>query len=77
MLVDVLRDQGYVPDVEGDGTIRLRNCPFHALVAEHRGLTCATNLALLGGVTSALPDAGVSAEPVDVPGDCCVALVPR
>ena len=35
-LLSALRDSGYEPTVEAGGTIRLRNCPFDALVDEHR-----------------------------------------
>src|SRR5690349_11559959 len=31
----MLESEGYEPFVDTDGTVRLRNCPFHALVAEH------------------------------------------
>src|SRR3954452_7861386 len=31
-IAGALRDHGYEPEFEPDGTIRLRNCPFHALV---------------------------------------------
>jgi predicted ArsR family transcriptional regulator len=49
----------------------LRNCPYHALVADHRELTCGMNLAWAQGV----------AEAADLPlrpalaareGACCV-----
>src|SRR4051812_25579605 len=30
-LLDVLEEEGYEPDAHGDGTIALRNCPFHLL----------------------------------------------
>src|SRR3954471_20791902 len=36
-LLDVLDSAGYEP-AEDDGTIRLRNCPFDALIDEHRPL---------------------------------------
>ena len=75
-LLDLLYRQGYEPDVEPDGVIRLRNCPFHALVAEHRALTCAMNRALLEGVLSRTTAAGVSAEVQPREGYCCIAFVP-
>jgi predicted ArsR family transcriptional regulator len=75
-LIDLLAANGYEPTTESDGTIRLRNCPFHALVTEHRDLTCSMNLALLGSMAAG---SGARVEPVADPceGYCCVAFVPR
>jgi predicted ArsR family transcriptional regulator len=74
-LLPLLESQGYEPFEDADGVVRLRNCPFHSLVDEHRDLTCAMNLALLGGEASAVRDAGY--RPVSDPreGLCCVAFV--
>lgn len=72
-----LTSGGYEPVSMEDGAIRLRNCPYDALVQEHRQLVCGTNLALAQGVTDA---AGVADfEPVldPRPGFCCVAFQPR
>jgi predicted ArsR family transcriptional regulator len=73
-VVDLLRDQGYEPTAEIDGVVRLRNCPFHALVGDHRELTCAMNLALLQGVLSGAEQDDFSAVPQPRDGFCCVAL---
>ena len=43
-LLSVLKTSGYEPVTSPDGTIRLRNCPFDALVAEHRSTVCGANL---------------------------------
>ena len=75
-LVELLRANGYEPFEEGDGTIRLRNCPFHALVERHRALTCSMNLALLQSVAAAVADTGLVAESRPADGLCCVAFVP-
>lgn len=71
--VAALAAQGYEP-ARAAGEIRLRNCPFHALVAEHKDLVCGMNLALVEGVVSALdlPDVRATLDPR--PGMCCVAL---
>ncbi len=53
-LVDVLRGAGYEPQVEPDGTVCLRNCPYDALVAEHRDVTCGMNLAWADGLVDGL-----------------------
>jgi predicted ArsR family transcriptional regulator len=75
-LLGLLASSGYEPAVEEDGLVRLRNCPFHALVDDHRQLTCAMNRSLLEGVASRAPGSGLTpvAQPVD--GFCCVVLVP-
>lgn len=75
-LLALLRTQGYEPFVEPDGTVRLRNCPFHALVADHRALTCSMNLAMLGAAVEELGDVGLVPTPRPVEGFCCVAFVP-
>lgn len=71
--VAALAAQGYEP-ARAAGEIRLRNCPFHALVAEHKDLVCGMNLALVEGVVCALdlPDVRATLDPR--PGMCCVAL---
>jgi predicted ArsR family transcriptional regulator len=75
-LVDVLEDAGYEPQVRpGDGTIQLRNCPYHALSTAHRDLTCGMNLAWAEGVVDSLR-APVSAELAPEPGRCCVLFHP-
>lgn len=76
-LLNVLNDGGYEPVAEADGVIRLRNCPFDALVDEHQPLVCGTNLALAQGLATG---AGVTEyQPVldKQPGYCCVAFMPR
>ena len=73
-LLDVLRGAGYEPDVEADGTVCLRNCPYDALVADHRDVTCGMNLAWAEGVIDGLRAPGVRAELAPEPGRCCVVL---
>lgn len=72
-LIAALEAGGYEPTIDEAGTIRLRNCPFDALVEEHRDLVCGTNLALAEGMTQA---AGADRLPVldRQPGYCCVAF---
>lgn len=71
-----LAANGYEPVESPDGTIRLRNCPFDALVDEHRDLTCSMNLALLDAVGERLADGTLEATPRPGDGFCCVAFVP-
>ena len=77
-LFDVLEGSGYEPVTDDQsGTIRLRNCPFHALVAEHRDLVCGANLAMAQGITHAA-DAEAEVTPMldPQPGYCCVVFNP-
>lgn len=74
-LVGVLEAEGFGPREEGP-EIRLRNCPFDVLAAEHRGLTCSMNLALLEGLVSGVGDTGLQAVARPVDGSCCVRFTP-
>jgi predicted ArsR family transcriptional regulator len=71
--VAALSAHGYEPELSG-GEIRLRNCPFHALVGEHRELVCGMNLAVVEGVVEGLDLPGVTPVLDPKPGMCCVAL---
>jgi predicted ArsR family transcriptional regulator len=75
-LIDLLRANGYEPFEGTGGTVRLRNCPFHALVERHRALTCSMNLALLRSVVSELADTNLVADARPTDGFCCVAFIP-
>jgi predicted ArsR family transcriptional regulator len=74
-LVAVLAREGFEPTDDGR-EIRLRNCPFDDLVAEHRDLTCSMNLALLEGVLTGVGEAGLRAVARPVDGSCCVRFEP-
>lgn len=73
-LLSALETAGYEPHPDAHGTIRLRNCPFDALVEAHRPLVCGTNLAFARGLTSAVK--ATEFQPVldPQPGYCCVAF---
>jgi predicted ArsR family transcriptional regulator len=74
-LLRSLGARGYEPYEDADGTIRLRNCPFDRIAAQHRELVCGTNLAMLQGLTDQLGgDPPVRATLDPQPGRCCVAL---
>ena len=72
-LTQLLTEHGYEP-VCDDGTIRLRNCPFHQLASRHRKAVCGMNLALIEGLIAGLrvPDRSPVLDPRD--GHCCVAV---
>ncbi|MFB9235624.1 helix-turn-helix transcriptional regulator [Plantactinospora siamensis] len=65
-----LAELGYEPFEDADGTVRLRNCPFHALAEGHPPLVCGLNLALLAGMVG--DDRAVRLDPR--PTGCCVAI---
>lgn len=73
----VLAASGYEPFTDAEGVVRMRNCPFHALAAEHRALVCGMNLSLMRGLLSALPATGLRAVLEPGPGRCCVAFRER
>jgi predicted ArsR family transcriptional regulator len=75
--LDLLAEQGFEPMRDGSGTIRLRNCPFHALAVECRDLVCGMNLSLLRGVIRGLSGAGLTAVLDPQPDRCCVVLTAR
>jgi predicted ArsR family transcriptional regulator len=64
-----LRARGYEPFRDGE-TLRLRNCPFHALATEFPALICGMNLALIEGL--APEEWSPALDPC--PGGCCVTL---
>jgi predicted ArsR family transcriptional regulator len=74
-LVDALGRAGYEPEVASDGVIRLRNCPYDALVEEHRDLTCGMSVAWAEGLAEAIA-APVAVEFVPATGRCCVVFRP-
>jgi predicted ArsR family transcriptional regulator len=76
-VVAALRERGYEPSEDDDGVIRLRNCPFHELAQQNRGVVCAMNLSLLEGLLAGL-DANDFSPSLEIePGRCCVVLHPR
>jgi predicted ArsR family transcriptional regulator len=72
-LTDILERYGYEPAVEQDGSVTLRNCPFHKLARRHTDTVCALNLAFLGAVME--NDDGDRTAVLDPsPGRCCVRI---
>jgi predicted ArsR family transcriptional regulator len=71
-LVAALSEQGYEPQPR-EGSVVLRNCPFHALARGYPPLVCGMNLALLEGLVEG---SGAAAVPRIAPAgaDCCVVL---
>jgi predicted ArsR family transcriptional regulator len=75
-LVAALRERGYEPVTDEDGTIRLRNCPFHRLAQDHRDVVCEMNLGFLEGMLEGHEEQGYTASLEPQPGLCCVAIRP-
>ena len=73
-LEETLEARGYEPAEMPSGEIRLRNCPFHALVDDHRDLVCNMNLALADGILDGLGETDLEARLDPQPGQCCVAI---
>ncbi len=71
---ELLAAHGFEPARMEDGSIRLRNCPFHVLADCHRGLICGMNLSLMQGVVDGLRVGGVEAVLDPQPGMCCVSF---
>ena len=73
-LLHALETRGYEPVEDEAGVIRLRNCPFHRLAADHRDLVCGMNQAYLEGILDGLQREDVSAHLEPEPGRCCVVI---
>jgi predicted ArsR family transcriptional regulator len=73
-LLDALATRGYEPVEDEAGVIRLRNCPFHRLAADHRDLVCGMNQAYLEGLLDGLHREDVTADLEPEPGRCCVVI---
>jgi predicted ArsR family transcriptional regulator len=71
-----LAARGYEPYEDANGTIRLRNCPFDRIAAQHRQLICGANHAMLQALTDQVdgdpPTVRAALDPQ--PGRCCVTL---
>ena len=69
----VLSRCGYAPRTV-DAELRLTNCPFERLAAEHTDLICGMNLALVDGLLDALETSELRAVLAPTPGSCCVRV---
>ena len=71
-----LAARGYEPYDDRDGTIRLRNCPFDRIAAQHRQLVCGANDAMLQALTDQVDGGPATVRAVldPQPGRCCVTL---
>lgn len=73
---EALAELGYEPVRTDDGTVLLRNCPFHRVLDTAPELVCGLNLAYLSGMLDGLEVADdVAAELRPGVAGCCVALM--
>ena len=73
-LENELSERGFEPFVDEDGTVRLRNCPFHEMARENSEMVCSVNVELMRGVLEGLGHRGLTAV-LDPQQDlCCVAF---
>jgi predicted ArsR family transcriptional regulator len=70
-----LRQHGFEPWRAADGAVRLRNCPFHQLAAQHPALVCGMNLALIEGLINGSGASDLHPELDPRPGRCCVVII--
>jgi predicted ArsR family transcriptional regulator len=71
---EVLYDRGYEPYSDESGTLRLRNCPFHALAQQSKEIVCGLNHAFISGLLSGLDGHRLDATLEPEPGQCCVRV---
>jgi predicted ArsR family transcriptional regulator len=77
VVLDVLAGHGFEPRTEDDGTVVLRNCPFHQMAQEHTDLICGMNLCMMKAVLDQVGDLGLEARLEPEADACCVKLRPR
>jgi predicted ArsR family transcriptional regulator len=73
-LIGALRERGYEPREASSGEITLGNCPYHALVEDHRDLVCGMNLAWAEGVLEGVGETDTRARLDSQPERCCVVI---
>jgi predicted ArsR family transcriptional regulator len=75
LVVEVLSQHGYEPEVDPRDEIALANCPFHRLAEQHRELVCGMNLDFLDGLLEGIGETErLSARLAPAPGYCCVRI---
>jgi predicted ArsR family transcriptional regulator len=70
----VLEEHGFEPRLAVDGTVVLRNCPFHQLAQQHTDLICNMNRCLLKAAIDDVGETGLEARLEPEEGICCVKL---
>ncbi|MEX2293411.1 MAG: transcriptional regulator [Acidimicrobiales bacterium] len=75
-VIGVLEEEGYEPHAQRDGTIVLRNCPFHQLAQQHTELICGMNHCMMSAAFDAVAGARLDAHLEPEEGVCCVRIHP-
>ncbi|HET9188562.1 MAG TPA: helix-turn-helix domain-containing protein [Acidothermaceae bacterium] len=74
----VLSELGYEPVSDGGAehpeSLRLHNCPFHAVVEVEPELVCQLNVHLLHGLLEGMSVHDLEAQFAPTPGECCVRI---
>jgi predicted ArsR family transcriptional regulator len=71
----ILSRHGYEPHWDRPDHMRLRNCPFEALISEHEKLICKVlNLSIIEGLVNELHAKDVAAVYTPPPPLCCISL---
>lgn len=73
-IVAALRNCGYLPHVDDDGRVSLRNCPFHMVARDHRDVVCGLNLRLVEGIIAGCDQPQAHAELRPHADRCCVVV---
>ena len=71
---EVLGRHGFEPYEDEEGSLALRNCPFHALAQRSPALVCGLNQAFIDGLLRGLGNETVEAALEPQSGRCCVRL---
>lgn len=77
-VVDLMREQGFAPDPQGDGTtVLLRRCPLLEAAARHPEVVCAVHLGMADGALQALgaERTATALEPFSGPSECTLRLL--
>lgn len=72
--LEVLTEHGFEPIVRDDGTVVLRNCPFHLLAQQQTELICGMNHCLITAALDELDAGELTASLEPDPEVCCVRL---
>jgi predicted ArsR family transcriptional regulator len=70
-----LRSHGFEPWRTTDGTVQMRNCPFHQLAAQYPDMVCGMSLALVDGLIEGFGAGDMRAQLDPRPGRCCVVII--
>lgn len=73
-IIAALRSCGYLPHVDDDDRVSLRNCPFHMVARDHRDVVCGLNLRLVEGIIAGCDHPQAHAELTPHPDRCCVVV---